>query len=277
MLEDLILVGVLQGLLLALVAYGVMIPFRLSNFPDLTSEGTYPFGGAVCASLIVLNVNPIMAVIIASILSGVVGLGTALINLKLKVNSLLAGIIVSTMLYSVDLRIMGKPNIALFDYPVVFPNDNIILKILFMLGVICLFVVPFLAFLYTEKGLRFRAVGLNEDYARKHSVSITKYTLLSLFIANCFNGVAGALMVQLQNYMDIGMGVGIVIHALAALMIGEIIVGEGKKRLFAPFVGALVYQQIQGFILLLGIAPSDLKLVTGVIVLIVLVIKRNKK
>ncbi len=276
MLQDLILVGVLQGLLLSLVAYGVMIPFRLSNFPDLTSEGTYPFGGAVCASLIILNINPIMAVIIASILSGLVGLCTAFINLKLKVNSLLAGIIVSTMLYSIDLRIMGKPNIALFDYPVVFDNDNIILKILLMLGIICSLVLPFLAFLYTEKGLRFRAAGLNEDYAKKHSVSITKYTLLSLFIANCFNGVAGALMVQLQNYMDIGMGVGIVIHALAALMIGEIIVGEGKKKLLAPFVGALLYQQIQGFILLIGIAPSDLKLVTGIILLTVLVMKRNK-
>ena len=128
MINELILTGILQALVLALVAYGVMIPFRLLNFPDLTSEGAYPFAGAVCASLLILDVNPILAVLVASITSGLVGIGTALIHLRFKVNTLLCGIIVSTILYSINLRLMGKPNIALFNQSILFENDSVISK-----------------------------------------------------------------------------------------------------------------------------------------------------
>ena len=111
---DLIISGLVQGLILALVTYAVMIPFRLLNFPDLSAEGSYPLGGAVCASLLIVDVNLPLAILLSALIAGLSGVATGLINLKLKVNSLLAGIIVSTMIYSINLRIMSKPNISLF-------------------------------------------------------------------------------------------------------------------------------------------------------------------
>ena len=278
MTSELILSGLLQGLVLALVAYAIMIPFRLLNFPDLSSEGAYPLGGALCASLIIAEVHPILAIIFASIAAGLVGIGTALIHLRFKVNTLLAGIILSTMLYSVNLRIMGKPNLALFDQPILFLNESMLSKILIMFIIIIVFVIPLAIFLRTEKGLRLRAVGLNPDFAKRQSICITSYTVLGLFIANCYSGLAGGLMVQLQAYMDIGMGVGIVIHGLAALMIGEAIIGNQSlnKQLLAPLIGALIYQQIQGMAITFGLAPSDLKFLTGFIVLSVIAMQRRE-
>lgn len=276
MLYDFVMTALLQGLVLSLVAYGVMIPMRLLNFPDLTSEGAYPFAGAICASLILLNIHPILAVIIAVVASGIIGVCTAFIHLKLKVNTLLAGIIISTMLYSIDLRIMGKPNISLYDKAVLFSGNDMAIKTLILLSIIAIFIIPFYFFLYTEKGLRLRAVGLNPEFSKRQSISVAKYTVLGLFIANCYTGLAGSLMVQLQNYMDIGMGVGIVIHALAALMIGESIIGNQNlaRQLLAPFIGALIYQQIQGFAINMGLAPSDLKFLTGAIVLSVIALRK---
>lgn len=275
---ELILVGLLQGLVLAFVAYGVMIPFRLLDFPDLTAEGAYPFGGAIAASLIIMGVNPIIALIAAALGGGLAGMGTAYIHLKLRVNTLLAGIILSTMLYSVDLRLMTKPNIALFNQKILFSQDTIFVKIIGMLVILVVLILPLFLFLKTNWGLCLRAVGFNTDFAKRHGISITKWTVIGLFLANAYTGLAGGLMVQVQSYADVGMGIGIVIHALAALMIGESIVGTATLRdqLLAPLVGALIYQQIQGVALAMGLAPSDFKLLTGGIVLIVIAIGRRR-
>jgi len=275
---DLMLMGLLQSLILTLVTYGVMIPFRLLNFPDLTSEGSYPLGGAICASLLIVNVNPILAILIASLISGTIGVVTALIHLRFKINTLLSGIILSTMIYSINLRIMGKPNLALFNKELLFTNQNITNQILLISTIILVTIIPFAIFLYTEKGLRFRAVGLNPNFAKKQNISITAYTILGLFIANCYNGLAGSLIVQLQSYMDIGIGVGIVIHALTAMMIGETLIGNEtlNRQLLAPLIGSLIYQQIQGIAISLGLSPSDLKFLTGFILLSVIFLKNHK-
>lgn len=279
MFHDLVLMGLQQGLILSLVAYGIMVPFRLLNFPDLTSEASYPLGGALCSVLIIYGVNYIYSTLIAVIVSGLIGVGTAFIYLRFKINSLLAGIIVSAMVYSINLRIMGKPNIALFDKQSLFLDMSITSKIILIGLVVISLALSLFMFLYTEKGLRFRAVGLNLDFARKQGISIKKYTCLGLFIANAYTGLAGALMVQAQSYMDIGIGVGIVIHGLASLMIGEAIIGNNslKKQLLAPLIGALTYQQIQGIALFMGLAPSDLKFLTASVVLLVLSLPKDKE
>ncbi|PJD94112.1 MAG: ABC transporter permease [Legionella sp.] len=277
MTMDFLLTGLLQSLILALVAYAIMIPFRLLNFPDLTAEGAYPLGGAVCTSLLLLHVNPLLAVIISSLVTGLMGVATSLIHLRLKVNTLLAGIILSTMMYSVNLRLMGKPNIALFNTASLFSQSSALINILFLLTILTALVLPLALFLRTEIGLRLRAVGLNQAFARRQSISVACYTVLGLFIAGCFTGVAGGLIVQLQYYMDVGMGIGIVIHGLAALMIGEAIIGNNtiNRQLIAPLIGALVYQQIQGLVLFIGLAPSDLKFFTGSLVLLVIGLQRG--
>lgn len=274
-MNELILTGLLQGLVLAFVAYGVMIPFRLLDFPDLTAEGAYPFGAAISASLIIMNVHPIIAIMAGALGGGLAGMATACIHLRFGVNTLLSGIILSTMLYSVNLRLMGKPNIALFDQNTLFSSDSILIRILMVLCILGVLIVPLLLFLRTHLGLRLRAVGFNPEFAKRQGISITRWTIFGLFLGNAYTGLAGGLMIQIQSYADVGMGVGIVIHALAALMLGECIVGSSSlnKQLLAPLVGALIYQQIQGLALSLGLAPSDLKLLTGGIVLAVIAIR----
>ena len=274
---DLIISGLVQGLILALITYGIMIPFRLLNFPDLSAEGSYPLGGAVCASLLIADVNLPVAILLSSLIAGLSGVATGLINLKLKVNSLLAGIIVSTMIYSINLRIMAKPNISLFKSASLFAQNNNGFNIAILLLIIALITIPLALFLRTQIGLRLRAIGLNPEFASKNGISIAKYTVFGLFLAGSYSGLAGSLMVQLQNYMDIGMGIGIVIHALAALMIGEKIIGNDtlNKQLLAPLIGAIIYQQIQGIALSFGLAASDLKFFTGVIVLVVIAIHKK--
>ncbi len=278
MIKDLLLTGILQGLMLAIVAYAVMIPFRLLNFPDLTSEGSFPLGGAICSSGLLMGLAPIFAIFLAILGAGLMGIATSLIHLRFKVNTLLAGIIVSTMIYSINLRILTKPNVSLFTVASLFSQNNSLKNIFILSLILMIVVIPLALFLATDLGLKMRAVGLNPDFSRKHGISITRYTILGLFIAGSLGGLAGSLMVQLQNYMDISMGLGIVIHALAALMIGEALIGNDSisKQLIAPVCGALIYQQIQGFALSMGLEPSDLKFFTGCIVLFVIAMKRRQ-
>lgn len=275
---DFLLTGLLQSLILALVAYAIMIPFRLLNFPDLTAEGAYPLGGAVCASLLLLPMNPVLAVIIAGLVTGFMGVATGLIHLRLNVNTLLSGIIVSTMIYSVNLRLMGRPNIALFDAPSLFSQSHVSINMIVLLVILMTLVLPLALLLQTEVGLRLRAVGFNPAFVRRQCISVEGYTMLGLFIASCFSGVAGGLIVQLQYYMDVGMGIGVVIHGLAALMIGEALIGNHtiNRQLIAPFIGSFVYQQIQGMVLFIGLAPSDLKFFTGSLVLVVIGLQRRR-
>jgi putative ABC transport system permease protein len=275
---ELLLTGLLQGLILSLVAYALMIPFRLLNFPDLTAEGAYPLGGAICATALIAGCNPILAILLAMLGAGLLGMATSVVSLRLKVNSMLAGIILSTMAYSVNLRIMSKPNIALFDTAKIFAQNNIIMNIFILSFIIAILIIPLAAFLRTEFGLRMRAVGLNADFSIRQGISVAKYTVFGLFVANAFTGLAGGLIVQLQSYMDISIGIGIVIHALAALMIGESIVGNRtlNQQLLAPLVGAIIYQQLQGVVLSCGLAPSDLKFFTGLVVLAVIAMQRGK-
>lgn len=271
--------GLLQGLILAIMALGVFIPFRLLNFPDLTGEGSYPFGGICCTCFILSGFDPFVSTLIGSIAAGSIGIATALIYLRFKINTLLAGIILSTMFYSINLRLMGKPNISLFDQNIIFSfaYDDLFMKIILIILFLVLISIPLLLFLSTEKGLRFRAVGLNSIFAERQGVNLTTYTILGLFVGNALCGLAGSVMVQIQGYTDIGMGIGMVIHALAALMIGENILGNRtlSRQILAPILGALIYQQIQGFALTLGLAPSDLKFLTGSIILVVIIIRKH--
>lgn len=150
MIFDLILEGILQGLILALVAFGIMISFKLLNFPDLTAEGAYPLGGIISANLLLFNINPYLAVIISGIIAGISGIITAFIALRFRVNSLLAAIIVTTMLYSINLKLMGKPNIALFEQITLFFNENILIKIITITSILSIVSIPFLYF-YIQK------------------------------------------------------------------------------------------------------------------------------
>jgi putative ABC transport system permease protein len=268
---SLFMAGLTQGLILALIAFGIMITFRLIDLADLTVEGAYPLGGAIYGSLLISGLPDYLAIFIAVLCGGMLSLVTAKLILRFSLNSILAGIIVSTMAYSINLRVMGKPNLSLYATGVSQPG----ILLLFSIMGFCL--ILFSLFLRTEIGLRFRVIGLNLAFANHQKIDTKKYVSFGFFLSGALYALSGSLIVSLQGYVDVGMGVGIVIHGLASLMLGERIVGTETitRQLLSPLVGALVYQQIEGIVLLLGLSPSDLKFFTGSIILAVLVVKKG--
>jgi len=275
---NLIPVTLAQSLMIGFVVIGIMLPFRILNFPDLTSEGAYPMGGCVAGAMIASGFDPVTAMLAAAASGFLAGCATALIHLRFGINTLLAGILVLTMLYSIDLRIMGRSNIALFTFASLFrdvggayANDA-----WFKIVLVGLLIAVALALLYyffiTERGAAMRAVGASPDMAEAQGVSIWKATILGVGAASAFTAFGGSLMVQAQGFADVNMGFGILINGLAALIIGEAIIGRGTvaRQLLAPIAGAIAFYQLLSLCLSLGLAPVDLKLATGLFVLVML-------
>jgi putative tryptophan/tyrosine transport system permease protein len=202
MTMDLLLSGLLQGLLLALLATALMIPFRLLDLPDLTAEGAYPFGGALYAGALLFGLPPLWARLAGLLGGALLGLATSWLQGCWQMNSLLAGILLSTMIYSVNLRLMGQPNLALFDRPALLSGST-----LSQAGCLLLIVVsctlPLLLFLQTEGGLRLRAVGLNPKFAQRQAISVASYRRFGFLLAGSFSALAGVLTVDYQRYMGI--------------------------------------------------------------------------
>lgn len=275
---NLIPVTFAQSLMYSFVVMGIMIPFRLLSFPDLTSEGAFPFGGCVCAALILAGWNPFLATAVALGAGVVAGMATALIHLQFRLNSLLAGILVFTALYSVNMRVMGRSNVALFSSDSIFLQvspailGSVTLQILFFGVLVVIMLLGLRWFLATEAGAALRVVGINPDLAPSLGINLWTWTLVGLGLANGLSALGGALVVQLQGFADIGMGMGLLINGLASLVIGETVVGRQTitRQLLAPVVGAAIYYQFVSLGLSLGLQPSDLKLVTAVFVLLTL-------
>ena len=275
---QLVPVTLAQSLILAFVVLGIMIPFRTLNFPDLTSEGAFPLGGCVCGVLLAGGASPLTAIAIALVAGFAAGCCTAFIHLRFRIHTLLAGILMMTMLYSINLRIMGKSNLSVFGTAAVFdwapftrpgfPASKIIIAGL--IGLVVLLLLD--RFFKTEKGTAVRAVGANPDMAEAQGINVWAATIGGVGLASAFSALGGALMVQSQGFADVNMGLGILINGLAALMIGEAIVGKQTvfRQLAAPFVGAIVYYQLVSLCLAAGMPPPDLKLATGLFVLAML-------
>jgi putative tryptophan/tyrosine transport system permease protein len=275
---NLVPVTLMQSVIYAFAALGIMIPFRLLSFPDLTVEGSFPFGGCVAAALLAAGVNPLAATLIAILAGGVAGLTTAAIHLALRLNTLLCGILVLTMLFSINIRVMGRPNIPLFQYTTLFESvlgamtsslgARIALVALILAGV----VIGLWWFFSTEAGMALRAVGASQSMARAQGISVTHYTLLGLGLSGALCAGAGALLAQNQAFADVGMGFGVLVNGLASVIVGEQLVGRQTlaRQLLAPVVGAVLYYQIVSLALALGMQPSDLKLLTGLFVLLML-------
>ena len=275
---SLIPVTLAQSFILSFVVLGIMIPFRMLSFPDLTSEGAFPLGGCVCGILLAAGVTPPLAIAVAFVVGLAAGCCTAFIHLRFRIHTLLAGILMSTMLYSVNLGIMGKSNLSVFGSPTVFdwvpfttpgfPASKIVIAGL--LAVIVLIALNL--YFKTEKGTAMRAVGSNPDMAEAQGINVWAATIGGVGIASAFSAASGALMVQSQGFADVNMGIGILINGLAALMIGEAFTGKQTvlRQLLAPFVGSIIYYQLVSLCLAAGMPPPNLKLATGLFVLIML-------
>jgi putative tryptophan/tyrosine transport system permease protein len=277
---NLIPVTLMQSVIYAFAALGIMIPFRLLSFPDLTVEGSFPLGGCVAAALIVAGVDPALACVGGLAAGAAAGLATASLHLWLRLNTLLCGILVLTMLFSIDIRVMGKPNIALFAHSTLFDNllgaltGSLWARIAAVTVLLLIVLIALYWFFQTEIGMALRAVGASHSMARAQGISVARYTLLGLGLAGALSALAGALLAQNQAFADVTMGFGVLVNGLASVIVGEQLIGRSTlgRQLAAPVVGAVVYYQIVSLALALGLQPSDLKLLTGLFVIVMLAI-----
>lgn len=267
-----------QSLIMGFVVLGIMLPFRVLSFPDLTSEGAFPLGGCVATVLMAAGANPWLALTLAVAAGFAAGCCTAYIHLRFRIHTLLAGILMTTMLYSINLRIMGRSNISLFGTGsmldiIALGNEGSAGNKIAIVGLVL--ALSFFALNYffkTEKGTAMRAVGANPDMSEAQGINVWTATIVGIGLAGGLSALAGALMVQSQGFGDINMGLGVLINGLAALMIGEAIIGNQtvKRQLLAPILGAIVYYQLISLCLAANMPPPDLKLATGLFVLLML-------
>ncbi len=276
------------GLIFALVALGVYISFRLLRFPDLTVDGSFPLGGAVCAVMIVGGFDPWSATLGATLAGAAAGLVTGWLNVKLKIMDLLASILMMIGLYSVNLRIMDGPNIPLITEPTIFTQlqpegmEDYILRPLVLLVIVVLCKVLLDWFFATERGLAIRATGSNARMARAQGINTGAMVLLGMAVSNALVGLAGALFVQTQGGADISMGIGTIVIGLAAVIVGESILPSRRIiwATLAVVLGAIVYRFFIAAALnsdFIGLKAQDLNLVTAVLVTLALVLPQLKR
>ena len=265
-----------QSLIFAIMVLGVYISFRILNFPDMTVDGTFPLGAAISAKLLTLGVNPYLTLLVALVAGAAAGAITGLIHVKLKVKDLLAGILVLTALYSVNLRVMGKSNIPLFEEDNIFNTEYSMMITIVVLILISKFLLDYL--LKTKFGFALKALGDNENLIVSLGLNEEKYKIYGLMIANAFVAFSGAVLAQYQGFADVGMGTGIIVIGLASIIIGDTLFGK-RRRLAGTtivIIGSILYRGVIAVTLSMGMDASDLKLITSVIVIVILWIQKQK-
>lgn len=274
-----------QGLLWGILALGLFLTFRILNFPDMTVEGTFPFGAAICVSALVHGINPLVATLLSFIGGMLTGLITGLLYTKGKIPVLLAGILTMTGVYSINLRILGKANVGLLNkatllngqflqkLPANFPT--IIIGLLFAILIIFLLAI----FLNTDLGQSFIATGDNENMARSLGINTDNMKILGLMLSNGLIGLAGGLLAQNGGYADVNMGIGTMVIGLAAIIIGEVVYGNLSltARLIAVVIGSIIYRLILLLVLQLGFSTNDFKLISAIILAICMMLPLFEK
>ena len=265
-----------QSLIFAIMALGVYISFRILNFPDMTVDGTFPLGAAISAKLLTMGINPYLSLVVALLAGALAGAITGIIHVKLKVKDLLAGILIMTALYSVNLRIMGKSNIPLFEEDNIFNTDYSIMITIVVLILISKILLDYL--LKTKFGFALKALGDNENLVISLGLNEEKYKIYGLMIANAFVAFSGAILAQYQGFADVGMGTGTIVIGLASIIIGDTLFGKSRKiaGTTVVIIGSIIYRGVIALTLSIGMDASDLKLITSVIVILILWIQRQK-
>ena len=270
-----VLINILeQGLLFSIVAIAVYITFKILDFPDMSVDGTFPMGAAISATLLVQGTNPWISIIAAAIGGGIAGAVTGILHVKLKIDNLMAGILVMIGLYSVNLRIMGKANVPLFNVNNAFKSN---VPAIVIIGVILLIVKILLdLYLKTKSGFLLIAVGDNEQVVSSLGVNKDIIKVLGLAISKALAATAGAITAQYQGFADVGMGTGTVVMGLAAVIIGASLFERFTfiKATTLSIFGAIIYKGAIAIVLkygaIIGLTANDLKLMTAIIVVIAL-------
>jgi len=286
-----ILIGILEeGLVYAIMALGVYITYKILDFPDLSVDGTFPMGAALTASAIIAGVNPVLTLILAFVAGALAGCVTGLIHVKFKVRDLLSGIIVMTALYSINLRIAGgRANVPLFSQETIFENaflENLVpealapytvLVILLVIVIICKILLDL--YLKTRSGYLLRAVGDNDVLVTSLAKDKGMVKIVGLAIANGFAALAGAVYCQQKGFFEISVGTGTIVIGLANVIIGTQLfkrIGFVKSTT-AVIIGSIVYKACVSFAISCGMEANDLKLVTAVLFLIILVLSNDRR
>lgn len=285
-----IILGVLEeGLVYAIMALGVYITYKILDFPDLSVDGTFPLGGAVTVTLILAGINPLATLFIAFAIGALAGCITGFIHVKLKVRDLLSGIIVMTALYSVNLRVAGKANVPFFNVSTIFENSLVnrlfpaslsSVTVVVILAVI-VFVVKFILdqYLKTRSGYLLRAVGDNETLVTSLAKDRGMVKIVGLAIANGLAALAGSVYCQQKGFFEISMGTGTIVIGLANVIIGTKLfkrIGFVKSTT-AVIIGSIIYKACVSFAIFLGMEASDLKLITSVLFLAILVLSNGRE
>lgn len=300
-----LLVGALtMGLILSLLALGVLISFRILSFRDLTVDGSITLGGTVAAVLLAQGVNPWIATLVACLAGAAAGSVTGVLATRCNINGLLAGILVMTALYSVNLRVMGKSNLPLLKEETVFtqaqawtepdaqwtvgrwnvPVPDVSVLLLSAAAIIATGIALF-AFLRTNFGLAMCATGDNPQMITAQGVDVGLMTTFGLGLSNALVAFAGALLVQYQGFADVQMGIGMVVWGFASVIIGESLIGSRHVGwlIVGAVMGSILFRLLVAIALRWGLNPNDLKLVTALFVFAALVLptltanlKRNR-
>jgi len=285
------------GLILALLALGIFISFRIFGFPDITAEGSFTFGAAITASLIVGGTNPFVATILAFAGGLLAGSVTGLIHTRFKINPLLAGILVMTALYSVNLHVMGKSNVPLLSQNTLFTwfenistitsGKDVVINLIgwsipardiwtlfFCLLIIVAFSLLLLWFFRTNIGTAMRATGDNDQMIRALGVNTKGMIIFGIALSNGFIALSGSMLAQFQGFADVQMGIGMMVWGLASVIIGEALISENSLGLLiaGAIIGAVLFRLLVAIALRWGMNPNDLKLITAAFVFLALVL-----
>jgi len=273
-----ILLGTLeQGLIFSIMVLGVYISYKILDFPDLSVDGSFPLGAAVAAVCVSRGMSPVLALLLAVIAGGMAGFVTGYIHVKWNITNLLAGIIVMTGLYSVNLRVMGKSNIPLFGVDHLFNTGLPSIVVILVLLTVVKGSLDYL--LKTKFGFALKALGDNETLVVSLGINEKHLKIYGLAISNALVALSGGILAQYQGFADVGMGTGTIVTGLAAIIIGETVFKTGKfmKATTVALLGTLIFKYVVAAALKMGMRASDLKLVTAVIVVGIMALKEKKK
>ena len=272
-----------QGFLWGVLGLGIFMTFRILNFPDMTTEGSFPLGGAVAVSLITQGINPVLATLVAVFAGCLAGLTTGLLYTKGKIPTLLAGILVMTSCHSIMLMIIGRANLGLLDadkiqdlLPFSGDVDLLVLGIL----VIAIVIGGLIYFLNTLLGQAYIATGDNPDMAKSFGINTDKMEVMGLVLSNGIIALSGALISQQDGYADVSKGIGVIVIGLASIIIGEVLFSTGLtllERLIAIVIGSILYQFLILAVISLGFQTNYLKLFSAVVLAICLMVPEFKK
>lgn len=273
--------GVAQGLLWGIMALGVYLTFRLLNFADLSVDGSFACGGAVCIMLILAGWDPLLAMLMSFLAGIVCGIVTGLLHTLLGIPDILAGILTQISLYSINLNIMGKANQALNVNKTKLLITSRYINSAIVIGVVAVAVIIALLYWYlgTEQGSAIRATGINPQMSRAQGINTNVMKVITLALSNGLVALAGGMVAQYQGFADVNMGRGAIVIGLAALIIGEVL-GEallGKHlnfagRLIFVVIGGVIYYLVYNFVLWLKFPADNMKLLTAIVVAIFLAV-----